>query len=127
MRPRIGNLLAARLQPLAHHLHLVLLRDVDPQRQLAHIVGRGARRHQRDHLHRLRVVADHALHELDVGAGVLHLREIAGLRRGDHRLGWPGAPGWTIGGFAAAGAAERHDAPAAAVIRMAAIRYTHSP
>ena len=30
------------------------------------------------------------------------------------RLGWPGAPGWTIGGCASTGAAERHEAPAAA-------------
>ncbi len=37
-------------------------------------------------------------------------------------LGWPGAPGWVICGLASAGAAERHDAPAATVSRMAAIR-----
>ena len=41
------------------------------------------RRHEPDHLNRLRVVADHALHELDVVAGVLHLGEIGGLLGGD--------------------------------------------
>ena len=40
-------------------------------------------RDQRDHLHGLRVVADHALHELDVGGGGLDLRQVGGLRRAD--------------------------------------------
>ena len=67
----------------------------------------GARRHERDHLDRLRVVADHALHELDVGAGVLHLREVAGVRRVDHAARLPRqrrAGRW--GGFASGAAAR---------------------
>ena len=35
---------------------------------------------QRHHFHRLRVVADHALHEFHVGRGGPDLREVGGLR-----------------------------------------------
>ena len=42
------------------------------------------------HLDRLRVVADHALHELDVGRGVLHARQIGRLVGADHASGLSG-------------------------------------
>ena len=37
-----------------------------------------------DHLDRLRVMADHPLHELHVGGGVLHLRQVGGSRHIQH-------------------------------------------
>ena len=43
-----------------------------------------------DHLHRLRVVADHALHELHVRLRVLHPGQIGGLRRADGLAGLAG-------------------------------------
>jgi hypothetical protein len=42
------------------------------------------RRHQRDHLDGLRVVADHPLHEFDVRADELHLRQVDGFDGADH-------------------------------------------
>ena len=71
-----AHLLSARAEPALHHVDLVLLRHVDPQRELLHVLGRGSRRHERGHLDRLRVVADHALHELDVGVDVLDVRQV---------------------------------------------------
>jgi hypothetical protein len=56
-----------------HHVDLVELRDLDPQRELPHVVAGGARLQERGHLDRLRVMADHPLHELDVRAGELDL------------------------------------------------------
>ena len=42
---------------------------------------------------------DHALHELDVGGGVLHLRKIGGLATPSTRPSCPGAPGWMMAGL----------------------------
>jgi hypothetical protein len=98
MRVRVRQFLPARAQPALHHVNLVFLRDRDAQRQPAHglvlraVVDEGA------HLERLRVVADHALHELDVGLGELHARLVGGLSRRDGPRFLPGAPGCTSGG-----------------------------
>ena len=75
-----------------------------------------------DHLDRLRVVADHPLHELDVGAGVLHLRQVAGLGGGDD-LARLARRARLHDRRRGSGAAVRHEAPAATVSRMAAIGY----
>src|ERR1043165_9504387 len=68
--------LAADLEPPLHHLDHVVLRQFDAQRELLHLVAGGTRLEQFHHLQRLRVMADHPLHELDVGAGVLDLRQV---------------------------------------------------
>ena len=83
MCARGRDLLAADFQPALHHLDLVLLRHVDPQGELLHVLAAGPRRDQGDHLHGLRVVADHPLHELDVRPDVLDLRQIGRLLGGD--------------------------------------------
>jgi hypothetical protein len=54
-------------KPRPHHLDLVGLRDLDAQREHFHVVALCAGLEQLDHLDRLRVVANHALHEFDVG------------------------------------------------------------
>ena len=41
MRVRIGQRLAARRQPVLHHLDLVVLRDLDAQAELLHVVAAG--------------------------------------------------------------------------------------
>ena len=51
-----------------------------------------------DHFHRLRVVVNHALHEVDVGLGVADLRRDRRAFSAEISFdGWPGAPGCTIG------------------------------
>lgn len=45
-----------------------------------HVLAARARRQERDHLERLLVVADHALHELDVGGCEGDLRQVGGRR-----------------------------------------------
>ena len=67
MRVRARHLLAARLEPALHHLDLVRLRHVDALGEHPHVVALGPLRQQRGHLERLRVMADHPLHEPDVG------------------------------------------------------------
>ena len=91
-----GSGLAAILQPALHHADLVRLRDVDSLRQQAHALGRAAFGHERRHLDRLRVVANHALHEPDVGGGELDTRQIDGL--GDRRWRGSAGPGPPAGG-----------------------------
>jgi hypothetical protein len=83
MRVRPGDLLAAHFEPLAHHVHLVFLRYLDAQAEPLEVLGRGAIGDERHHLHRLRVVADHPLHEFDVGRRVTDFRQIGGLRGAD--------------------------------------------
>ena len=80
MRVRPGNRRAVIGQPSPHHVHLVILRHLDAQSELPHLRIGGVLVEQIDHLYRLRVVSDHALHELDVGRGGSHLRKVGGLR-----------------------------------------------
>ena len=83
MRVRSGDRGAAILQPLPHHVHLVVLRNLDPQAESLHVRIGGAIGDERHHFNRLRVVADHALHEFHVGSGGLDLRKVGRLRRVD--------------------------------------------
>ena len=78
------HLLSAIREPSLHHLDLVDLRQLDAQRELLHNVAAAAGAQEIGHLDRLRVMADHPLHELDVGADVLHLRKIDRLLGADH-------------------------------------------
>ena len=76
VRMRRGNLFPARRQPSLHHLDFVGLRDLDALRQLPHgVTGRPAV-DQVGHLHGLRMMADHALHELHVGGGMPNARAV---------------------------------------------------
>ena len=74
-----------------------------------------------DHLDRLRVVADHALHELHVGGRGPHFRKVGGGLGGETRLASPGAPGWRIGVLEAS-PALRQEAPARTGITTAVSR-----
>jgi hypothetical protein len=87
MRVLVGQRRAARGEPAAHHLDLVLLRHVDAHAELLHVVALRVRRDQRDHLHGLRVMADHPLHELDVGGGGANFREVGGLPHANDTAG----------------------------------------
>ena len=78
--------------------------------ELPHVVaGWSASCSSVGHLDRLRVVADHALHELDVGRGEGGTRQRLDFAGGKARLASPGAPGCTTGG-----AAPRDELPHAA-------------
>ena len=70
--------------------------------ELAHLRPLGARLQQLGHLDRLRVVADHALHELDVGGGEADLRQIDRARGVDGLARLAGCAGlddgrWLVG------------------------------
>jgi hypothetical protein len=80
MRMRVGDLLAPHLQPALHQHDLVLLRQRDAAGQQPHVFSIGARLQQRDHFQRLRVVADHVLHEPHVRRCVADPRQIDRFR-----------------------------------------------
>ncbi len=62
-----GNSLAALAQPGLHEADFVGLRDADPLAELLHILAAAVFAQQIDHLHCLRMVVDHALHEIGIG------------------------------------------------------------
>ena len=70
-------------QPAAHELHLVLLRCQDPCRDGQQLRMIGPRRCERRHRHRLVVMDDHHLHEVDVGADEAGIGDPRRLGRGD--------------------------------------------
>src|SRR4029079_14055819 len=72
---------------------LVVLRDLDPLGQFAHVVADRALVEQLHHVDRLRVMVNHPLHERDVGGTELRLRQ--GRRRvgGQHLVPLPGRTG----------------------------------
>ena len=65
-RHRHGNWFSTRRQPPLHKLDLVRLRAADARAQRPQVLVLRVRRNQRRHLHRLRMMHDHALHELHV-------------------------------------------------------------
>ena len=69
-RVRLGHRLIPILQPLAHQTDLRRLRHRDAPAKDLERLARAVRLGPLGHLHGLRVVADHARHELDVGGGV---------------------------------------------------------
>ena len=76
VRVRTGHLLAARLR--ATRRIILISSFCDTSIRCASFRMSSLARalvEQLDHLDRLRVMADHALHELDVGPGVLRLRQ----------------------------------------------------
>ena len=90
VRVRIRQRLAAAFQPVLHHLDLVGLRHLDPQRELPHVLAAAPGLQQRRHLQRLRVMADHPLHEPHVRRGVLDVRQIGRRRGADDAAGLAG-------------------------------------
>ena len=78
MRVQVRHLLTAPGQPFLHHLDFVGLRQLDALRQLPDGVAAAVRGHQRGHVERLRVMADHPLHEADVGRRERHFRQVRG-------------------------------------------------
>ncbi len=115
VRVRARDLLSAGLQPPLHHLDFVRLRHLDALGEQPHVVAAGALRQQGRHLERLRVVADHTLHEPDVGGRELDPREIAGFLGGNRARRLSGGARLDDGrtaadlGRAARGAEERQD------------------
>jgi hypothetical protein len=85
---RVRQRLAADLEPRLHHLDLIFLRDRDAHAQLLHVRIERPLLQQVHHLHGLRVVADHPLHEGHVRFRELHLRQIGrrGFRDNARRL-----------------------------------------
>ena len=84
VRVRVGSVLAAGLQPVLHHVDLVDLRSVDAPASIR-MSSRAVRDvEQADHVDRLRVVADHPLHEAHVRWRIRHVRQVGSRRRGNH-------------------------------------------
>ena len=75
----LGDSLAARPQPLLHHLDLVFLGELDALCQPVHLFALAPRGEELGHLERLGVVRDHPLHEPHVGVPELDAREIGGF------------------------------------------------
>ena len=71
-----GHGLAAVAQPVAHELDLVALGDDLPLAEHAHVGPRAVRRGPPGNQHRLRVMRNHAGHEIDVGLAVGLAHEI---------------------------------------------------
>ena len=83
VRVRVRQRLATAREPVAHHLHLVLLGNLDAQREPAEVLVGGPCRHERHHLDRLGVMANHALHEAHVGGAMSHAGRVGRLGRRD--------------------------------------------
>src|ERR1051326_1639395 len=81
-----GNL-AADLQPAAHHLDLVRLGKRHSQAELSHVVALSVPGQQIRHINGLKMVVNHALHELDIGFGRLDFGEIRRLLDGNY-MAW---------------------------------------
>ncbi len=82
-RVPVRHLLASYVQPALHHLDLIVLRELDAQGEPLQVLAAASRLQQFDHLQCLRMMADHPLHELDVGPNVLHPRQVGRLVSGD--------------------------------------------
>ena len=98
-RRRVGHGLAAIAQPGLHHRDLVALADDDALAEDRDVLARAVRRRPAGHDHGLRVMRNHARHEVHVGVGVGKRPSPGGVacrpgRRG-RRLGRrrTGAPG----------------------------------
>ena len=72
----LGRGLPVSGQPLLHHRDLVDLRQLDALPKRPHLRTSSAGLQQFDHLHGLRVVPDHPLHEPNVSGREADLRQI---------------------------------------------------
>src|SRR5205814_729238 len=71
LRIGVGNGLMPIAKPLLHHFDLVFWRHLDAPSQNTDVRAGRALGNESSHHQRLRVVADHSLHEADVGGGVV--------------------------------------------------------
>ena len=78
----VGRVLAAVAQPILHELDLVFLRSIDPLGRVDHLAAGRPPVDQRRHLHRLVMVVDHVLHELDVVGREARVGDLAGFLGG---------------------------------------------